>query len=167
MISKMDKNYATLLLAFLVFASLPVANAYSYSYGYYDGGSGSGIAAFFIIFFIVIISAIIFTLWMLIDCIRREFKDRVLWILIILLVGLIGSIIYYFMIKRKNVHDNAGDMPIRTQRQVTKEDKVQFIVDYVKNKMASGEDMDVVLDDLSKKGLSAEDKQLIIKRIVT
>lgn len=44
-------------------------------------------------------------LWilMLVDCLQRDFakpEDRTLWILIVVLTGWLGSIIYYFMIKR-------------------------------------------------------------------
>jgi len=46
-------------------------------------------------------------LWvlMLIDVATKEFRnpnDKVLWILIIVLTGVIGAIIYYFLIKKAN-----------------------------------------------------------------
>jgi magnesium-transporting ATPase (P-type) len=50
-----------------------------------------------------------FIIWMLIDCINRDekdFKDRTLWI-ILLIIGILSgyswilSIVYYFAIKRK------------------------------------------------------------------
>jgi len=50
-----------------------------------------------------------FTIWMLIDCIKRDekdFKDRTLW-LVILVIGLFAgysgilSIVYYFTVKKK------------------------------------------------------------------
>jgi hypothetical protein len=50
-----------------------------------------------------------FIIWMLIDCIQRdekEFKDRTLW-LVLLVVGIFSgysgiiSIVYYFAVKRK------------------------------------------------------------------
>lgn len=52
----------------------------------------------------LIIWAIIFWILMLIDCAKRKFKgdiDKVVWILIIIFVGIIGAIIYYFVIKKK------------------------------------------------------------------
>ena len=42
--------------------------------------------------------------WMLIDCARRTFPkndDKVVWILVIVFTHLIGAVIYYFMVKRK------------------------------------------------------------------
>ncbi len=48
-------------------------------------------------------------LWflMLIDAVKRKFKndnDKVIWIILIALLGIIGAIIYYFVIKRPNKH---------------------------------------------------------------
>lgn len=42
---------------------------------------------------------------MLVDCVTRNFKkdtDKVVWVLVIIFAGLIGSIIYYFVVKRKS-----------------------------------------------------------------
>jgi len=71
-------------------------------------------AAFFILIFIVsilifilVILAIVFWIFMIVDAAQREFKqenDKVLWILIVVLTGIIGAIIYYFMIKKPNKH---------------------------------------------------------------
>ncbi|MCX6694762.1 MAG: PLD nuclease N-terminal domain-containing protein [Candidatus Altiarchaeota archaeon] len=41
---------------------------------------------------------------MLIDCVKREFKDqneKIVWILILALTNWIGAVIYYFLVKRK------------------------------------------------------------------
>jgi len=61
-------------------------------------------AAIIIILFIVIglisLASIVIWIWMLIDCIKREFDNKVLWILIILITGILGAIIYYFVVKR-------------------------------------------------------------------
>ena len=46
----------------------------------------------------------IFWIWMLIDCIKREFSgsnEKVVWILLIILTGILGAIIYFFVIKRR------------------------------------------------------------------
>lgn len=64
----------------------------------------------FIIFPLILItlalSVILFVLWlwMIIDCAKREkFKsgDRVVWILLLVLLGPLGMILYYFMVMRK------------------------------------------------------------------
>lgn len=45
----------------------------------------------------------IFWLWMLIDCIKRDFEDRTLWIVLIIFLNIIAAVLYYFLIKRKNI----------------------------------------------------------------
>ncbi len=87
---------------------------------YANGSNGvaAGVAGVFfsILFFLVIFLVITFVslisiggtiLWifMLIDCARREFKnsnDKLLWILIIVLAGFIGAVVYYFAVKKKD-----------------------------------------------------------------
>ncbi len=51
------------------------------------------------------VSVLVFVgwLWMIIDCAKREkFKsgDRVVWILLLVLLGPLGMILYYFMVMR-------------------------------------------------------------------
>ena len=58
-----------------------------------------------LVFFVVIIGGIVFWIFMIVDVAKRGLPkpdDKTLWILIVVLAGLIGSIIYYFMIKRKD-----------------------------------------------------------------
>jgi len=45
----------------------------------------------------------VFWLWMLIDCAKREFDDKLLWIILLIFLGLIGAILYFFIVKRKNI----------------------------------------------------------------
>jgi hypothetical protein len=42
-----------------------------------------------------------FWIWMLIDCANRKFKDKALWLIIIIIGGFVGALIYYFIIKTK------------------------------------------------------------------
>ncbi len=55
---------------------------------------------------LLILGALFFIFWiiMLVDAATRKFKDgteKVVWILIILLVGFIGALVYYFAVYRK------------------------------------------------------------------
>ncbi|MGC9309072.1 MAG: PLDc N-terminal domain-containing protein [Candidatus Nanoarchaeia archaeon] len=64
---------------------------------------------FFIWFMFLIISILgtLFWIFMIVDVAKRKFKqenDKVIWILVVILAGLIGAIIYYFMIKRPDKH---------------------------------------------------------------
>jgi hypothetical protein len=62
------------------------------------------------IFFGLILAAIgifafVFWILMLIDCIKRKFKndtEKVIWILVLIFVHIIGALIYYFVVKKKN-----------------------------------------------------------------
>jgi len=55
---------------------------------------------FIAVFAIVGILAFIFWIWMFVDCIIFE-ENKLLWILIIIFAQIIGTILYYFLAKRK------------------------------------------------------------------
>ena len=58
-----------------------------------------------ILFILFIFASIAFWIWMLVDCVQKNFKkenDKVVWILVIILAGSIGAVIYYFVEKRKS-----------------------------------------------------------------
>jgi hypothetical protein len=65
---------------------------------------------FILIFFLVVILAIlalIFWIFMIVDCAKRKFKDeneKVVWIIVIVFANWIGALIYYFVVKRPNRH---------------------------------------------------------------
>lgn len=70
-----------------------------------------GFVIFFILlwvlFFAVGILALIFWIFMIVDVASRKFKqenDKIMWILIVILTGIIGAAIYYFMIKKPDKH---------------------------------------------------------------
>ena len=59
---------------------------------------------FGLIFVGISIFAFVFWILMLIDCIKRKFKDdteKIIWILVIIFTGIIGALIYYFIVKNK------------------------------------------------------------------
>lgn len=46
-----------------------------------------------------------FWIWMIIDCAKRNFKndlEKIIWIIIIVLLGWIGALVYYIVIKAIN-----------------------------------------------------------------
>jgi uncharacterized membrane protein len=50
------------------------------------------------------VSSMILWIWMIIDCAQRKFKEdneKVVWILLLVFLGVIGAIVYYFVVKRK------------------------------------------------------------------
>ncbi|MDD5700099.1 MAG: PLDc N-terminal domain-containing protein [Candidatus Nanoarchaeia archaeon] len=70
-------------------------------------GLGSFIlGSVFLALFFGIISILSFVFWifMLLDSVKRKYKhhdDKIVWILVIVLAGVIGALIYYFAVKRK------------------------------------------------------------------
>lgn len=45
----------------------------------------------------------VFWLWMLIDCAKREFDDKALWVILLIFLNFIAAILYFFIVKRKNI----------------------------------------------------------------
>lgn len=79
--------------------------------GLYVGMMGVFALVYCAIFIFAIIAFVIW-IWALIDCISRKDypgeNDRLLWALVILLGGILGAIIYYFVVKRKNAPKDAS-----------------------------------------------------------
>jgi hypothetical protein len=54
--------------------------------------------------FAVSIFALVFWILMLVDCVKRKFKEeseKIIWILVLVFTGIIGALIYYFIVKNK------------------------------------------------------------------
>ncbi len=49
---------------------------------------------------IVAIVSSVFWVMMLVDCAKRDFKDKMVWILIILFTHVLGATLYYYAIKK-------------------------------------------------------------------
>lgn len=59
----------------------------------------------FLAMFAVIVLAIIFWIKMIIDCVKRKFKnenEKIVWIIILAILQIFGALIYYFVIKIGN-----------------------------------------------------------------
>ncbi len=70
--------------------------------------------------FVAVILGAIFWVFMLVDAAKREFQDpndKVVWVLVIALIGVIGAVIYYFAIKRGS---NCCEKINKTRKQVSK-----------------------------------------------
>jgi len=66
---------------------------------------GLGILAFIFSIIAIFILAFIFWIFMIVDCAKRKFKndsDKIVWILILVFLGIIGAIVYYFVVKRED-----------------------------------------------------------------
>jgi hypothetical protein len=72
--------------------------------GFFGGMLALGLA-FMLLIFILVILVFIFWISMLIDCIQRKFKDgsdKIAWVLVIILTGIIGALIYFSIVKVKD-----------------------------------------------------------------
>lgn len=71
---------------------------------------GGFVLFIFLIWLVIIIACIllfIFWIFMIVDVAKRNFKsesDKIVWILVVILAGIIGALIYYFVIKRPDKH---------------------------------------------------------------
>ena len=64
----------------------------------------------FLILLAVIFGIFLFVFWilMLIDCVKRDFKkdnEKLVWVLVIVLLGFIGATIYYLVVR---INDKKG-----------------------------------------------------------
>ncbi|MFA6028169.1 MAG: hypothetical protein WC752_04555 [Patescibacteria group bacterium] len=99
---------------------------YDYNYDYTtttDSGSAAGAAALGIGMIVIwglamLVGLAFFIFWivMLIDCIKRQFEARSTWLAIMIVsifVGLswLAAILYFFMVKRKNLGSVPGAKP--------------------------------------------------------
>ena len=45
---------------------------------------------------------LVFWLWMVVDCLKRDFKkdvEKIVWVLVLIFLHLLGAMIYYFVVK--------------------------------------------------------------------
>lgn len=50
---------------------------------------------------ILLVASFVFWLLMLIDCLRRKnFSDKLVWVLVIIFLHLFGAVLYYLIVKR-------------------------------------------------------------------
>lgn len=62
-----------------------------------------GFIVFWGIFMVIMLAGLVFWIVMLVHAIRHDIKDKPLWIILLLLTGWLGGIIYYFVIRRNFV----------------------------------------------------------------
>ncbi len=94
-------------LALVAISEVDVASAFGYfrDPDMYDfiGMSGFGIIAGLGLLAITIgILLFVFWLWMLVDCLKRDFKgdyNKVVWVLVLIFLHILGALIYYFVVK--------------------------------------------------------------------
>jgi hypothetical protein len=56
-----------------------------------------------VIFIPLLIAFLCFWVWMLVDCLKSDREDKLIWILVIIFTNIIGAILYFFMARGKAV----------------------------------------------------------------
>lgn len=74
--------------------------------------AGWAIGGFFLVFMVIMLLLFIFWLWMLIHAASKPIENKAVWIILMVLLGPIVSIIYYFVVKRKFV-ETAPPTPVQ------------------------------------------------------
>lgn len=61
---------------------------------------------FWIVTFILsMVVAVLFWLWMFVDCLQRKFKDphdKTVWIIVLIFTLILGAVLYFFLVKIKD-----------------------------------------------------------------
>jgi len=112
----MKKSTLSLLLSSIVGLAGNTALAQYDSYGTTTVGTGLGVGLIilWIIFMLVGLALFVLWLWMLIDCVKRPFDKKTMWIVLIIILGWIGAIAYFFVVKRKKLGEGGGTPPAKT-----------------------------------------------------
>tara|TARA_B100001971_G_C18167171_1_gene524888 strand:+ start:112 stop:360 length:249 start_codon:yes stop_codon:yes gene_type:complete len=74
-------------------------------FGYMHKGFGGMFPGFFMFGSIFGILILVFWVWMLIDVLQRNFKDKnekIVWVLVIIFAKILGAAIYFFVVKNKD-----------------------------------------------------------------
>jgi len=71
----------------------------------FAGLAGVAIWIFFLLLGFAFLGILAFWVWMLVDCVQRDFPPqeqnaKIVWILVIVLAGWIGALIYFFVVKK-------------------------------------------------------------------
>jgi len=80
---------------------------YTGMFGRGMGGYGKGSGKFLLLngspIALIVVGALgLFWLWMLVDCLKRNFKkdvDKLVWIGLLVFIPVVGVFLYYFMVK--------------------------------------------------------------------
>ena len=73
--------------------------------GYWDLWAGSFLTFSFGLMIIVGILLFVFWILMIIDCVKRSFKndiEKILWIVVMIFTGWIGAVVYYIAVRVYN-----------------------------------------------------------------
>lgn len=104
----MGKISKIILLFLTAILASAIAIAFGYSRDYSDVIDFMGIpliglmAGFGLLVLVAFLVVLIFWVWMLIDCLKRDFKkdiEKLIWVVVIIFLHFLGAFIYYFVVK--------------------------------------------------------------------
>ncbi len=106
-VANMGKLTKVITLILISILAINLAKAFGYFrkddafdlFGMHSFGLFMGLGLFALI---VVALLFVFWLWMLIDCLKRDFKkdvEKIVWVLVIIFLQLLGAMIYYFVVK--------------------------------------------------------------------
>jgi hypothetical protein len=68
-----------------------------------------GLGGIWLLFvFAMFLAAGAFWLWMLIDVLTKQNEDKVVWVLVVFFLNLLGAMIYYFVVRKKRIGEEAA-----------------------------------------------------------
>lgn len=68
---------------------------------------------FFFLAFVLMVGGGVFWLMMIIHAASKPIENRPMWIVLMVLTGVVGALIYYFVVKRSFVENNSSITPPR------------------------------------------------------
>ncbi len=74
------------------------------------GFLGGGLV-FFLVVAAILIWAMVFWIMMIVHVARHEVQNKAVWIILMVLTGIVGALIYYFVVKRKFGKKQAAQPP--------------------------------------------------------
>ena len=57
------------------------------------------------IFGFILLALVIFWLWMLIDVLSNQEKDKIVWFLVVFFLNGLGAILYYFIARKQRLNE--------------------------------------------------------------
>jgi uncharacterized membrane protein len=113
-LDKKTEKIIVLIMSFLLLTALAITSCSSEEAAIAAGGTAAmGLAGIWICFVVIfwLVGLFLFVVWilMLVDCAKRDNSDfpnagestKTMWLLIVILAGGVGSIVYYFLVKKK------------------------------------------------------------------
>ena len=104
----MNTTSRAIIFSLASILAVAMANAFGYFgrdsdvFGFMGMPNFGIFAGLGIVVMLAFLFLLVFWLWMLVDCLKRDFKrdtDKIVWIIVLIFLHLLGAIVYYFVVK--------------------------------------------------------------------